>query len=629
MVVLPRRISFQMRIDEIVSPKDIKPLDIEQLSNLCQDIRERIISIVSKRGGHLASSLGAVELAVSIHYVYDAPKDKIIWDVGHQAYAHKLLTGRARNFDTLRCYGGISGFPSHFESEYDPFTVGHSSTAVSLAMGMAVARDLNGDDYNVLAIIGDGSLSGGMCFEALNHAGHSGTDILVILNSNNMAISPVQGALSNYVNRIISADAYNRIHNKIRDALLRLPAGKSIARIGARLEEALKGLIIPGWLFEELGFRYFGPIDGHNIDLLIQTLKRIRPLPGPKLLHVVTQKGKGYKFAEKQPTLFHGIGNFDIDTGKVEKRGGKTFTNAFSDVMLEIFKKDKDVVAITAAMLDGTGLRPLRERFPERVFDVGIAEEHAVTFSAGLARAGKIPVVAIYSTFLQRSYDQMVNDVALQDVGVVFAIDRAGLVGRDGIMHHGLLDICYLRPIPKMQLLAPRDETMMHSCFRWAIEKARRDKVPVALRYPRAELPPDEISPIHSIVEHTGQIVYDRDGAKVAAFCVGPLVYDVYNIVKENDLPVRVVDVLFLAPMNIDWLISAAEGVEKIVVFEEGYLRGGFGEAVRAELRHFEVDCIAVENEFILHGSREELLCQVGLGYEQIKERLFDAVEGA
>ncbi len=629
MVVLPGRISFQMRIDEIVSPKDIKPLDIEQLSNLCQDIRERIISIVSKRGGHLASSLGAVELAVSIHYVYDAPKDKIIWDVGHQAYAHKLLTGRARNFDTLRCYGGISGFPSHFESEYDPFTVGHSSTAVSLAMGMAVARDLNGDDYNVLAIIGDGSLSGGMCFEALNHAGHSGTDILVILNSNNMAISPVQGALSNYVNRIISADAYNRIHNKIRDALLRLPAGKSIARIGARLEEALKGLIIPGWLFEELGFRYFGPIDGHNIDLLIQTLKRIRPLPGPKLLHVVTQKGKGYKFAEKQPTLFHGIGNFDIDTGKVEKRGGKTFTNAFSDVMLEIFKKDKDVVAITAAMLDGTGLRPLRERFPERVFDVGIAEEHAVTFSAGLARAGKIPVVAIYSTFLQRSYDQMVNDVALQDVGVVFAIDRAGLVGRDGIMHHGLLDICYLRPIPKMQLLAPRDETMMHSCFRWAIEKARRDKVPVALRYPRAELPPDEISPIHSIVEHTGQIVYDRDGAKVAAFCVGPLVYDVYNIVKENDLPVRVVDVLFLAPMNIDWLISAAEGVEKIVVFEEGYLRGGFGEAVRAELRHFEVDCIAVENEFILHGSREELLCQVGLGYEQIKERLFDAVEGA
>lgn len=627
MGVLAKRTFSRMRIEEIASPRDIKALDIEGLVDLCQEIRARIISVVSKTGGHLASSLGAVELAVSIHYVYDAPEDKVIWDVGHQAYAHKILTGRAKAFETLRCYGGISGFPSHFESEYDPFTVGHSSTAVSLAMGMAIARDLNGDDYSVLAIIGDGSLSGGMCFEALNHAGHSGTDILVILNSNNMAISPVQGALSNYVNRIISADAYNRIHNKIRDALLKLPAGKSIARIGARLEEALKGLIIPGWLFEELGFRYFGPIDGHNLELLIQTLKRIRALPGPKLLHVVTQKGKGYRFAEKQPTLFHGIGNFDIDTGKVEKRGGRTFTNAFSDVMLEIFERDKDVVAITAAMLDGTGLRPLRDKFPERVFDVGIAEEHAVSFSAGLARAGKLPVVAIYSTFLQRAYDQIVNDVALQDVGVVFAIDRAGLVGQDGIMHHGLLDICYLRPIPKMHILAPRDEAMMHSCFRWAIEKARKDKVPVALRYPRAELPSGGISPVHSIVEQTGQIVYDKEGIKVAAFCVGPLVYEVYNIVREYNLPVRVVDVLFLSPLNIDWLSSAVRGAEKIIVFEEGYLKGGFGEAVRSELRQFEVDCIAVENEFILHGSREELLRQVGLGHNRIKEILFNALK--
>ena len=612
-------------LEKIHSPSDLKGLDLEELKLLCEEIRQRIIEVVSRRGGHLASSLGAVELAVALHRVFESPRDKIVWDVGHQAYAHKIITGRNDRFDTLRTYGGLSGFPSHFESEHDPFTVGHSSTAVSLALGLAMARDLDGEDWKVVAVIGDGSLSGGMCFEALNHAGHSQGDILVVLNTNSMAISPVQGALSLYVNRIISAAAYNKLHDRISSAISRIPKiGKNLARFGGKLEEALKGLIVPGWLFEELGFRYFGPIDGHDLSVLIPTLERIKLLPGPKLLHVVTKKGKGYQFAEKDPTRFHGVMQFDIDTGKVDRALRRSFTSVFSEELLKAFSEDDSLVAITAAMLDGTGLKPIAERFPERVYDVGIAEEHAVTFSAGLARAGKLPVVAIYSTFLQRAYDQIVNDVALQDVGVVFAIDRAGLVGEDGIMHHGLLDICYLRSVPKMELLAPRDEGMLRSALRWALDKARKERRPIAIRYPKDAARPGQVRELR---DGRGEVLMDRGSTVV--FAVGPLVYQVLEVAEEEDLPLRVVDPVFLIGLDPAWLGQVLDGADTVVVFEEGYVRGGFGEGLKALVRDKdrEFHLCGVENRFVLHGKREELLAEVGLDKEGIRRVLEGILE--
>ncbi len=609
-------------LERINSPQDVKSLSYEDLESLAQEVRERIISVVSRTGGHLASSLGAVELAIALHKVFDSPRDKIVWDVGHQAYAHKLLTGRNERFDSLRQYGGISGFPSHFESEHDPFTVGHSSTAVSLALGLALGRDLSGEDWKVVAVIGDGSLSGGMCFEALNHAGHIQTDILVVLNSNNMAISPVQGALSQYVNRIISASTYNRIHDKIASAISKIPGiGKDLAKFGAKVEEALKGLIVPGWLFEELGFRYFGPIDGHNLRVLIPTLSRIKLLPGPKLLHVITQKGKGYRFAEDNPTAFHGVMQFDIDTGKVDKRAGRTFTAVFSEVALELFDRDENVVGITAAMLDGTGLKVVSERYPERVFDVGIAEEHAVTLSSGLARAGKVPIVAIYSTFLQRAYDQIVNDLALQDVGVILAVDRAGLVGEDGIMHHGLLDICYLRSIPNLTLLAPRDGGVMKVGFKWAYEKVKASPKVVALRYPRASVSPDPLEVPRNLTPGRGEVL--RQGSEgVVVVAVGPLVYSVLEAIKGLGRDVTVIDPIFLTDLDMDWWVPLLDGKE-VLVFEEGYKEGGFGEHLAGLFSgRARVSSFGVEKRFVLHGKREELLREVGLDVDGIKERI-------
>ncbi len=610
-------------LEKIKSPRDLKSLSFEELESLAQELRERIVSVVSQTGGHLASSLGAVELSIALHRVFSSPRDKIIWDVGHQAYAHKILTGRNESFESLRQYGGISGFPSHFESEYDPFTMGHSSTAVSLALGLTVGRELSGEDWKVVAVIGDGSLSGGMCFEALNHAGHIQTDILVVLNSNNMAISPVQGALSQYVNRIISASTYNRIHNKLAATIAKIPGiGGDLARLGARLEEALKGLIVPGWLFEELGFRYFGPIDGHNLKLLVSTLSNISMLPGPKLLHVLTQKGRGYRFAEDNPTAFHGVMRFDIDTGKVDKRPGRTFTSVFSDILLKLFGENEDVVAITASMIDGTGLKQVSKQYPNRVFDVGIAEEHAVSFAAGLARSGKLPIVAIYSTFLQRAYDQIVNDLALQDVGVVLAIDRAGLVGEDGIMHHGLLDICYLRPIPNLTLLAPRDECLMKAGFEWAYRTVKEQPRVVGLRYPRTEVNSSPIAFEGDLKVGQGQVLREGEGEKLIV-AVGPLVYTCLKAVDLSKVDMTVIDPIFLTDLDMDWWNSVVNGKREVLVFEEGYREGGFGEVLaRLFSGQVKVSCFGVERRFILHGRREDLLKEVGLDLEGIKRRI-------
>ncbi len=596
-------------LDKITSPAQLKEMSSARLNDLAEELRLRIISVVSKRGGHLASSLGVVELVLALHYILNTPEDIVIWDVGHQAYAHKLLTGRNKQFSSLRQFGGISGFPYHRESDYDIFTVGHSSTAVSLALGMAIGRDLRGGANKVIAVVGDGSLTGGMCLEALNHAGHVDTDILVIVNSNNMAISPVQGAMGKYVNKIISTSIYNKFHGNLKKALLNMPAGKKLVDLGGRIEEALKGIIVPGWMFEEFGFRYFGPIDGHNIELLIETLRKILPLHGPKLLHVITRKGKGYSYAEQNPTLFHGVSGFDIDTGEVKKSNAKTFTNVFSDVALSLAER-KDTVFITAAMQDGTGLTPVKNKFPQKVIDVGIAEQHAVSLAAGLSRSGLVPVVAVYSTFLQRAYDQILEDICLQDVGTLFAIDRAGFVGEDGIMHHGLMDIAFLRNMPNMHVLCPRDEPSMKALLNWAYDFAKSHKKPCAVRYPKDVVRRNTgVKPYNAeeLLIGRGQVL--KKGKGLAVVSLGPVVYDILEIADEEDLDITIIDAVFASPIDIDWIKHTLKGHTKVMTIEEGISEGGWGRELSYMLSgDFIVENIGVARRFFLHGKRSQLL---------------------
>ncbi|MDD5506388.1 MAG: 1-deoxy-D-xylulose-5-phosphate synthase, partial [Candidatus Omnitrophica bacterium] len=451
-----------MLLEKINSPQDLKKLSFDELNSLAVEVRARLVEVVSRTGGHLASSLGAVDLIIALHYCLNTPKDKIIFDVGHQAYAHKILTGRNPKFSTLRQYQGLSGFPSKEESVYDTFTTGHSSNAVSLGLGLACARDLlpKEEQFKVICVIGDGSLSGGLCFEGLNNTGHLKKDILVILNTNELSIAPNVGAISNYLNKIISLPVYNRFHDNLVSFLItRVPRGSRLIKLMAKFEEGLKGLFVPGMLFEELGFRYFGPIDGHDLGALIHTLRNIINIKGPRLLHVVTKKGKGCSFAEDDPVRFHGVSCFDINTGEAMPNKSspelKSYTEIFRDKIVKLGHKDSRILAITAAMPEGTGLNKFRDSFPERFFDVGIAEAHAVCFAAGLARQGLKPVVAVYSTFLQRAYDQIIQEVSLQELPVIFAVDRAGIVGEDGVTHQGIFDISYLKSIPNLVIMAP------------------------------------------------------------------------------------------------------------------------------------------------------------------------------
>jgi len=473
-------------LDTINNPDDLKKLTVEELPELAEEVRERIVSTISKTGGHLASSLGAVDIAIAVHYVFNAPADKVIWDVGHQAYAHKLLTGRREAFATIRQLGGISGFPKISESIYDAFGTGHSSTSISAAAGTAVARDLKGDDYKVIAIIGDGSLTAGLAFEGLNQAGHLKKDIIVILNDNEMSISQNVGALSSFLSRKITGRLATRIKKEAEGFFLSIPRiGRRLVSLAKRAEDSLIALLTPGMLFEGLGFHYIGPIDGHNLNELINTFHDARELNGPILIHVLTKKGKGYLPAEEQPVQFHGVGPFEKETGRPVKPEKKiaSYTEIFGKTMLELAEKDERIVAITAAMPEGTGLDKFAERFPDRFFDVGIAEQHALTFAAGLAKEGFIPVVAIYSTFLQRAYDEILHDVCLQNLPVIMAIDRAGIVGADGPTHHGMFDISCLRHIPNMAIMAPKDENELRHMLKTAVKCGR----PAAIRYPRGE----------------------------------------------------------------------------------------------------------------------------------------------
>ena len=600
-------------LDTINNPDDLKKLTIEELPELAEEIRERIVSTISKTGGHLASSLGAVDIAIAVHYVFNAPADKVIWDVGHQAYAHKLLTGRREAFATIRQLGGISGFPKISESIYDAFGTGHSSTSISAAAGTAVARDLKGDDYKVIAIIGDGSLTAGLAFEGLNQAGHLKKDIIVILNDNEMSISQNVGALSSFLSRKITGRLATRIKKEAEGFFLSIPRiGRRLVSLAKRAEDSLIALLTPGMLFEGLGFHYIGPIDGHNLNELINTFRDARELNGPILIHVLTKKGKGYLPAEEQPVQFHGVGPFEKETGRPVKPERKiaSYTEVFGKTILELAEKDERIVAITAAMPEGTGLDKFAERFRDRFFDVGIAEQHALTFAAGLAKEGFIPVVAIYSTFLQRAYDEILHDVCLQNLPVIMAIDRAGIVGADGPTHHGMFDISCLRHIPNMAIMAPKDENELRHMLKTAVKCGR----PAAIRYPRGEgYDIDISSPTKELPFGKAEIL--KDGNALLILAIGVTVYPAMDAAKRLEkigINAAVVNCRFAKPLDEDLIISFVKKTGKVMTVEENALDGGFGSAVlelleKNGLSGCSVKRIGVPDEFVEHGSQKEL----------------------
>lgn len=615
-------------IDAINSPADLRRLKLVDLPVLAKEIRHEILSTVSKTGGHLSSSLGAVELAIAIHYSFDTPRDRVLWDVGHQAYAHKILTGRTKYFSTLRQLGGLSGFPNKDESpEYDIFTCGHSSTSISTGLGLVMSSYLNQDNRKVIAVIGDAALAGGMAFEALNHAGHSKKKMIVILNDNELSITKSVGALSRYLNRIITNPAYNKIRSDVERVLMRIPRfGFRAYRAARKLEEGLKNLLIPGMLFEEMGFRYFGPIDGHNAAQMITVFKNLVNLHEPILIHVVTKKGKGYKFSEESPSEFHSTGPFDIETGmSAKKTGRETFTEAFSDKMVELGENNQKIVGVTAAMIDGTGFDKFAKAYPARFYDVGISEEHAVGLSAGLARGGYRPVVAIYSTFLQRAYDQIIHDVCLQNLPVTFCLDRAGLVGEDGPTHHGVFDIAYMRHIPNLIVMAPKDTDELKAMLAYAVQQ---DK-PAAMRYPRGSLPilkndasliytkhRSEIDPIK-----TGKAEVIKRGKDIAIIAIGSMVstaVEVSAILLKKKVDAAVINARFIHPIDGETIEGICASCRHIVTIEEGVLEGGFGSAVlefieRENIKNVRVKRFGLPGRFIEHGKREELFKKYNL----------------
>ncbi|MFH0924133.1 MAG: 1-deoxy-D-xylulose-5-phosphate synthase [bacterium] len=604
-------------LEQINYPSDLKKLDKSQLPQLADEIRQLIIETISKTGGHLASSLGTVELTIALHYVFKTPEDKIVWDVGHQTCAHKILTGRKDNIHTLRQYKGLSGFPKHEESPYDVFDTGHSSTSISAALGIREAKFRQNKEDQVIAVIGDGAMTGGLAFEGLNNAGHLKRNLIVILNDNEMSISPNVGALSAYLNRIITGHLYIKMKADIEFIVRSIPAfGNQMLKALSRLEDALKGLVVPGIMFEELGFKYVGPIRGHNMDDLIDTLEGVKQIKRPVLMHVITKKGKGYPVAEADPSSFHSAPPFDITSGIFSKKLDiPTYTSVFSKTLVRIAEEDKRVIAITAAMPEGTGLKEFRDRFPDRFYDVGIAEQHAVTFAAGLAIEGMIPVVAVYSTFLQRSYDQILHDVCLQNLHVVFALDRAGIVGDDGPTHNGVFDISYLRHIPNLIIMAPKDENELQ----YMLKKAITLKCPVAIRYPRGfgvgvELDKDFIS-----ITEKAEIL--KTGDDVVLIAIGRMVYsalDAANYLEKDGVKAGVINARFIKPLDASLILKVAKDIKKIVTLEENNLPGGFGSAIlelleEKRLYHVKVKRIGLPDKFIGHGSQEIIRHKYGL----------------
>ncbi len=612
-------------LNRIKRPSDLKELTSEELRILAQEIRTEIIQTCARTGGHVAPSLGVVELTIALYRVFDADEDKIIWDVGHQTYAQKLLTGRHSRFHTLRTYKGISGFPKRAESKYDVFDTGHSSTSLSAATGFALARDYRGQNYNIVGVIGDGSLGAGMAFEALNHIGHLNKDIIVILNDNERSIGDTVGALSQYLTKIITTRTYNRFRDDLWKFLGRLPAyfrdrGRNLAK---RIQEGLKGLYAPAVIFEELGFRYIGPLNGHKLDELIDTLIRVKEMKGPKIIHVVTKKGKGFPAAENRPETFHGIGPYSPESGDIVTTA-QSWTSVFGDAIVRLAKKNDKIVAITAGMCLGTGLRKFREEIPERFFDVGITEQHAVTMAAALAMEGFVPVCAIYSTFLQRAYDQIIHDVCLQRLPVIFAVDRAGLVGQDGPTHHGPFDLSYFRCIPSIVVSAPKDGEELIALLKTAI-KYRQG--PFMIRYPRGACGVVKNDNPKEVPVGKWEIL--EDGKKVAIIAVGSMVKEsqgaLSHLIDEGLKPI-LINGRFIKPLDTEMLNEIMGKVENIITVEENALSGGFGSAVNEYFSEnkaqVKVHCIGLPDEFIEHGARQTLLNVKGLNAEGIKSKI-------
>jgi 1-deoxy-D-xylulose-5-phosphate synthase len=613
-------------LDRITQPSDLKSLDLAQLEQLAQEIREFLITTLSSTGGHLAPNLGVVELTLALHYLFDSPNDKLIFDVGHQAYVHKLLTGRRDRFPTLRKYKGLCGFVKRSESEHDVWEAGHSSTSLSAAMGMAVARDLQGKKNKVIALIGDGALTGGMAFEALNHIGHEKKNLMVVLNDNEMSIAPNVGAMHNYLSKVRTDKTYIKTKEEVESLLKKVPAiGGTLAAWAEKVKDSLKYLVVSGVLFEELGYTYYGPIDGHNLPALLDTFRQAEKVDGPVLVHVVTTKGKGYAPAEADSHTWHGLGAYKIESGQVLKSSGPPmYTEVFGKTLIELAERDERIVAVTPAMPGGSGLLKFAEKFPNRMIDVGIAEQHAATMCAAIAMEGMKPVFAVYSTFLQRAYDQVVHDIARQNLNVVFAIDRAGFVGPDGETHHGVYDIPYLRHVPNMTIMMPKDENELRHMLHTAVQY---DGGPIAVRYPRIQGTGapwnDELRTIP-----IGEWETVRDGVDAVALAVGPMVQlalEAADKLAAEGVSLRVVNARFVKPLDAAMLSALADERLPIVAVEEGASAGGFGGAVLEWMSahgvyDVPVRVMGVPDAFIEHGSIQEQRAEVGLTSDRLAE---------
>src|SRR5215212_6536100 len=616
-------------LDSIGTPKNLRKLDRKQLPQVAQEIRDTIIDVVSRVGGHFGGNLGIVELTLALHYIFDTPRDQIVFDTGHQSYPHKLITGRLETFPTIRQHNGISGFCKREESEYDVFNAGHASTSISAALGIAVARDFRKEDYRVVAVIGDGALSGGLALEGLNQAGHLKRKLMIVLNDNDMSISTNVGAMSGYLNQIIKGQRYNQVKDLAKGVMDRIPlVGGKLHGLAHDMEQVLKNMVVPGTLFEELGFRYLGPYDGHDLEFLIDLFERNKDYPGPLLLHVMTKKGKGYVPAEDKPIWSHGVTPFDIDSGEVkksDKSAPPTYTGVFADTLVELAKRDPKIIAITAAMPEGTGLDKFAKALPERMFDVGIAEEHAVTFSGGMATQGMKPIAAIYSTFLQRAFDQVFHDVAIMDLPVVFALDRAGIAGQDGPTHHGIYDMAYLRLFPNMVCMAPKDENELRHMMKTAFETGH----PTSLRYPRGNGYGVQIdAELQSLPVGKGEVL--REGNAGVIFAIGHEVWPAMQaaeILAKEDINVAVINARFIKPLDDELIAKYCQPNRALITVEEGSLAGGFGAAVMERCQQLGIENvrfhrIGIPDEYVHHGAQDVLRAQYDLHSEGIASRV-------
>lgn len=617
-----------MLLDRINKENDIKLIPEEDWPELSQEIRDFLIDKISVTGGHLGSNLGAVELTMALHLMLDLPKDKIVWDVGHQAYTHKILTGRKQGFDNLRKFGGMAGFPKSKESKCDAFNTGHSSTSISAALGLVKARQLKGEDSTVVAVIGDGSLTGGMAYEALNNAAKVDTNFIIILNDNNMSISENVGGVSKYLNSIRTAETYRDLKDSVVRHMQDMPRGGELVKSIKRAKSSIKTLLVPGMFFEDMGITYLGPVDGHDIKSLCYAIQDAKRVNGPVIIHAITKKGKGYVPAEKHPSRFHGTEPFDIETGLPSHPQTKSnYTDVFSSVMVKLGERNKDVVAITAAMPDGTGLKRFRNAYPDRFFDVGIAEEHAVTFAAGLAAGGMIPIVAIYSSFLQRAYDQIIHDVCIQNLHVIFAIDRAGIVGSDGETHQGIFDLSYLSNIPNMHIMAPKNKWELSDMLKFAVDF----NGPIAIRYPRGVAYDGLFEYRNPIELGKSELITAED--TVAIMAVGsmvPAAMEVHDLLAKEGINCTVVNARFVKPIDEEMIVMLSSGHSLIVTMEENVLTGGYGEQVRRFMddNNINADLITVglADSFLEHGSVDILKKECGIDAESVKARIVNSL---